>query len=154
MFCRLLCALACVLACARAAAPDPARFAQVQIEPSKTSIYLGVVSLTLPVFQRASARYESSYSAKVMPYFFLNEKGRISVDVSDEALAKLARGEAIEFTGRAVREDGVERRVEGKATPADATGGKVKVRVFVTKSVELIFNSTYRLDPKPAANRN
>jgi hypothetical protein len=43
-----------------------------------------------------------------------------------------------------VRSDGVERRVEGKATPVDATSGKIKVRVFVSKRIELIFNTTYR----------
>ena len=57
-------------------------------------------------------------------------------------------GEAVEFTGCAVRADGTVRRVEGKATPADAAGGKIKVRVFVTQKIELIFNTTFRFAPK------
>ena len=34
--------------------------------------------------------------------------------------------------------------VVNAATPADAAGGKIKVRVFVTQKIELIFNTTYR----------
>ena len=43
-----------------------------------------------------------------------------------------------------MRDDGAERRLEGTATPTDATSGKLKVRVFVSKRIELIFNTTYR----------
>ena len=50
----------------------------------------------------------------------------------------------MEFSGRAVNTDGEERRVEGKATPADALSGKIKVRVLVAKHLELIFNTSYR----------
>jgi hypothetical protein len=38
--------------------------------------------------------------------------------------------------------------VEGSVTPADVMSGKVKVRVFATMSVELIFNTTYRFTGK------
>jgi hypothetical protein len=57
---------------------------------------------------------------------------------------RLERGERVSFQGRAQRADGSEHRVEGTVTPGDATSGKVKVRVFATASVELIFNTTYR----------
>ena len=128
-----------------AAAPaESAAFQHVAIAPTKTSIYIGTVAMTMPPFTRAAGRYESSYTAKVFPFFFYNEAGTLAIDVSAEQLATLARGEPIEFKGRGVREDGAERRIEGKATPADATSGKVKVRVFVSKSIELIFNTTYR----------
>lgn len=123
-------------------------YAQVEVAPAKTSIYIGRVTMTMPAFARKDGRYEASYEAKVVPYFFYNEAGRLAIEVSDEQLRALARGEAIEFRGRAVRSDGEERRVEGKATPADATSGKIKVRVFVSKRVELIFNTTYRFKPQ------
>ncbi len=122
-------------------------YARVEVEPSKTSIYIGTVSLTTPAFVRQGGSYETSYRAKVFPYFFYNESGQLSIDVSDEQLRALERGETIEFKGRGVREDGAERRVEGKATPADAKSGKLKVRVFVSKRIELIFNTTYRFAP-------
>ena len=93
---------------------------------------------------RKHAVYETTYVARVFPFFFYNEQGRLWIEISDDMLRQLERGEAIEFKGRGVRDDGVERRVEGKATPADALGGRLKVRVFYSKRIELIFNTTYR----------
>jgi hypothetical protein len=124
--------------------------AHVTVAPAWTSIYLGTVSLKVPDFTRRGSTYESSYTAKVIPFFFYNEKGRFSVDLDDAALARLARGETIEFKGRAVNAGGEERRVEAKATPADALTGKLKVRVFVSPKIELIFNTAYRFAPQSA----
>jgi hypothetical protein len=143
MFVRVLFALCCLWGTTRAANPEVA-FGRVDIAPTKTSIYVGTVSLTMPTFTRAGGSYESTYTAKVFPYFFSNETGKLSVDISDEQLRELARGEPIEFTGHGVRSDGVARRVEGKATPVDAASGKIKVSVFVSKRIQLIFNTTYR----------
>ena len=131
--------------CLRGAAALLARYDRVEVQATWTSIYIGTVSLKIPPFSRAVAGdYETTYAARVFPYFFYNETGRLSIRVSAEALRKLSRGEVIEFSGRAVNQQGAERRVEGKATPADATGGKLKVRVFVSPKIELIFNTTYR----------
>lgn len=124
-----------------------ARYARVAIEPTKTSIYVGSVTMTMPTFTRKGTVYESTYAAKVFPYFFSSEQGKLFIEVPDEALQRLARGEQIEFKGHGTRDDGVERRVEGKATPTDAISGKIKVRVFVSKRIELIFNTTYRFSP-------
>jgi hypothetical protein len=127
-----------------AAAGLLSRYGKVDVAPAKTSVYVGTVTMTMPPFVRQAGVYETEYTAKVFPYFFLNENGRISIDFSDEQLRQLAGGQTVEFKGRGLRADGVERRVEGKATPIDATSGKIKVRVFVSKSTELIFNTTYR----------
>ncbi|ACB77320.1 hypothetical protein [Opitutus terrae] len=127
------------------AEPAPlAQYDQVEIAPTKTSIYIGRVAMTLPPFVRQNGTYTSTYSAHVFPYFFLNEQGRLSIDVSDSQLRALERGERIEFHGLAHNTHGEERRVEGTATPADADSGKIKVRVFVSKRIQLIFNTTYR----------
>lgn len=131
-----------------AAAENPlAACARVDIAPTKTSIYIGTVSMTMPVFVRNPAGvYESTYTAKVFPYFFYNEKGRLSIDVSDDALRQLAAGQPIEFHGRGFSTANEERRIEGRAVPTDAHTGKIKVRVFVTKKIQLIFNTTYRFE--------
>ena len=127
------------------AGEPPARFNRVEVAPTWTSIYIGTVSLKMPAFARAAAGdYETTYAARVFPYFFYNENGRLTIRVSAEALRQLERGEVIEFSGRAVNQQGAERRVEGKATPADPASGKIKVRVFVSPRIELIFNTTYR----------
>lgn len=120
------------------------KYRRVEIAPTKTSIYIGTVSMTLPVFERHGDTYSSTYSAKVFPYFFYNERGEISISVPDSDLVRLQHGERVEFTGRGLSSDGEERRIEGHATPADPLSGKIKVRVFVSKKIQLIFNTTYR----------
>lgn len=132
-----------IAAAPEAAAPGPA-FAEVTVDKVKTSIYVGSVTLDMPAFRRAPAGYESTYSARVFPYFFYNEKGRITIDLSDDDLRKLAAGERVPFTGNAENLEGEPRRVEGQATPDDAYSGTIKVRVWVSPKIELIFNSRYR----------
>ena len=127
----------------------PAGYSRVIVAPTKTSIYVGSVSMTMPEFVRVNDGFEAAYVANVFPYFFYNENGRLRVDISAESLRALERGEPVEFKGRAVREDGAERRVEGKATPINRAAGKIKVRVFYSKRIELIFNTTYRFPDVP-----
>ena len=146
MLCRVLFAfLVCGAMLLSAAELPLSAFERVDIAPTKTSIYIGTVSMTLPTMQRTAGVYSAAYVAKVFPYFFYNENGSLRVEMSDESLRKLTGGEAIEFKGRAVRDDGAERRVEGRATPIDSASGKIKVRVFYSKRIELIFNTTYRV---------
>ncbi len=136
-------------AAGRAADAAPDRFERVEVATTKTSIYLGTVTMTMPAFVRDPGGYASRYEARVFPFFFASERGRLSVSIADAQLARLARGEAVDFSGRAVNEDGDERRIEGRATPADAASGKLKVRVFVSRRIELIFNTTYRFPGVP-----
>ena len=142
------------LAAAEGPAPTPlppddsplgGRYAQVTVEPTKTSIYIGSVSLTMPPFARRAGVYSTDYSAKVFPFFFYNERGHILIEFSDENLRQLMRGETVYFKGHASNSDGAERRIEGRAIPdgANAGHGKIKVRVWVGR-IELIFNSVYR----------
>jgi hypothetical protein len=146
----LLLAAAFALAPAARAGEAPlSRYATIVVEPAKTSIYIGSVTLTTPDLVREGGSYTATYAARVFPYFFYNEKGRLWIDCSDEDLRRLERGETIQFTGRARSDDGDERRVEGRAQPVDAVSGKIKVRVFISKRIELIFNTTYRFSAAP-----
>jgi hypothetical protein len=125
--------------------PLGGRYARVTIEPTKTSIYIGSVSLTMPPFTRRAGVYSADYSAKVFPFFFYNERGHISIGFSDENLRQLLRGETVNFTGHANNLAGAERRIEGRAIPdgTNAGHGKIKVRVRIGK-IQLIFNTVYR----------
>jgi hypothetical protein len=125
------------------------RFDRVTVAPAKTSIYVGTVSLTMPAFIRKDGGYESTYQAKVFPYFFSNEGGRLRIEISDAQLTDLTQGRRIQFQGRAVRDDGVARRLEGSALPADAANGALTVRVVISKRIQLIFHTTYRFEPSP-----
>jgi hypothetical protein len=118
---------------------------RVRIAPMKTSIYVGSVSLTTAVFVRDGSTLASTYDAKVWPWFFWGETGRITISLTDANLASLARGERAEFTGTAANHKNKPRTVTGYAQPADAISGKIKVRIGVDDTV-LIFNGTYRFE--------
>lgn len=120
------------------------------MEPANTSIYVGSVNLAMQPLTRRGAVYSADYVAKVFPYFFFNERGGISIEVSDDQLHQLKRGETISFFGHANNSNGKDRRIEGRAT-AEAAGadhGKIKVRVRVSKHIELVFNTVYRFTGK------
>jgi hypothetical protein len=148
---RLLLACLCLApwGFAAGATEDPGlrRYDRVTVEPVSTSIYVGSVALTATPFIRKNAVYHANYVAKVFPYFFWGEKGWITIEMSDDDLRRLGQGEVVQFKGRGQNSDGEDRRIEGRAVPADANSGKIKVRVWVSKRIELIFNSTYRIGP-------
>ncbi|MES2693509.1 MAG: hypothetical protein V4773_08550 [Verrucomicrobiota bacterium] len=133
------------------AEPFSAPYDRVEVAPSKTSIYLGYVSMTMPPFARKGTVFESTYVAKVVPFVFYNESGRLNIEFSDDMLRQLERGEPVDFKGLAVNSEGAERRVEGRATPTAARAGKIKVRVFYSKRIELIFNTTYHFPATTSA---
>lgn len=111
----------------------------------KTSIYVGSVRLNTGVFERKGANFSTTYDAKVVPWFFWNESGNITLTLTDAEWAKLAKGERTDFKGEAMSEKNKPRHVTGWAQPADRTSGKIKVRVMAD-GIELIFNGLYRLN--------
>jgi len=125
------------------AAPAPA-YSTVSVEPSKTSIYIGSVTLTPTGLVRSGAAYSGNYTARVFPFFFASEAGKFSINVTEDQLRVLRSGEPVDFTGEARNDDGEDRRVEGRATPEGPESGLLKVRIFVSKRIQLIFNTTYR----------
>ncbi len=125
----------------------PADPGSVVVERSRTSIYVGTVSLTMPPLARDGLSFRGTYVTKVFPYFFYNESGRLTIDLPENAFVRLAAGETVHFTGDAQNTQGEPRRIEGRAVPASAHEGKIKVRVFVTPKIELIFNTAYRFQP-------
>ncbi|MSU70333.1 MAG: hypothetical protein EXS39_06105 [Opitutaceae bacterium] len=144
----LLAGLLAFFSAARGAESPLRQYATVTVAPAKTSIYVGSVSLSLTPCARNNGTYATSYVAKVFPFFFYNEQGKLWIVFSDDDLHRLERGETVNFTGHAHSDDGEERRVEGRATRIDATGGKIVVRVFVSKRIGLVFNTTYRIAPR------
>jgi hypothetical protein len=124
--------------------PLDTRYNKAAVEPVKTSIYIGYVKLTIPMFTRTRDGYVSTYNASVVPFFFWSEHGQMTIKASDDDLRQLARGETVEFNGHAENSDGEARPIVGRAVPQDAIQGKLKVRVFVSKNIQLIFNTTYR----------
>jgi hypothetical protein len=139
-------ALALALALpARAAEPLPPLFNTVEIRPTTSSLYIATVTMTMPPFVRRAAIFSSTYSARVFPYFFWSESGRIWIVVPEGKLLRVARGEAVDFSGHGVNSSGDERRIEGHATPTGPAGGVIRVRVFLSKRLYLTFDTTYAL---------
>jgi hypothetical protein len=136
-------ALSVMLAATRARAADEA-FSRAEVPAMKTSIYVGSVTLGTGTFVRDGDRWSTSYEAKVFPWFPWSEHGDITITMTDADLARLGRGETVEFTGDAQNHKRKPRRVTGRAQPTDAASGKIKVRIAVD-DVELIFNGRYTL---------
>ncbi len=116
----------------------------VTIEPVKTSIYVGNVTLTTSEFRRTGEAYTATYEAKVWPWFWWNESGSITIQLPTPDLERLARGERIEFKGDAFNQKNKPRPVSGRADRTGEGTGKIKVRIAVD-GTELIFNGTYRV---------
>ncbi len=124
----------------------------VSVAPMKTSIYVGTVTLVPGVFVRDGAVLATTYEAKVRPWFFWGEKGRIAITLAEAELANLAKGERAQFTGDATNHRNKPRTVTGYAQPLDATSGKMKVRILAD-GIELIFNGTYRFGGEKQGGR-
>ena len=139
----------CLLLVLGAVAPLPAQVPllpspRVLVAPMKTSIYIGSVTLTTTDFLQADESFAATYEARVRPWFFWSETGRISIKLPVTDLTRLALGQPIEFTGEAANHKGKPRTVTGRAQPADGTSGKIKVRI-TADGIELVFNGTYQL---------
>ena len=110
----------------------------------KTSIYIGSVTLTTTEFVPQDDSFHASYEAKVRPWFFWGETGRITIKLPATDLTRLALGQTVEFTGEAANQKNKPRTVTGRAQPAGPTSGKIKVRIMAD-GIELIFNGSYQL---------
>jgi hypothetical protein len=116
----------------------------------KTSIYVGSVTLVTTDFIQEGDTFSSTYDAKVRPWFFWGETGKITIKLPAGDLTRLALGQTVEFTGEAANHKNKPRTVTGRAQPADPLSGKIKVRIMAD-GIELIFNGAYQLTAGTAA---
>ena len=95
-----------------------ARFDKVDIRPTTASLFIATVTMTMPPFVRHDAVFSSTYSARVFPYFFWSESGRIWIEVPRREAAP-GRQRARPSTSRAagVNESGDERKDRGARDP-------------------------------------
>ena len=145
---RILCSLLLLAAVAAVRADTSQQVGEwdsVTMPTVKTSIYVGSVTLTTGVFRRDGDTFSTTYEAKVWPWFFWSETGRITIRLPQADLVRLARGERVEFTGEAFNHKNKPRHVTGRADRIDAATGRLKVRIGVDDT-EIIFNGTYRFN--------
>ena len=73
--------------------------------------------------------------------------GQLTITLSNEALRKLAAGQAVDFSGQAASTNGNQSTVQGTATPAAGGSrdtGAIRVRID-SKKGKLVFKTTYHL---------
>lgn len=117
----------------------------VTVAPLKTSVFIATVTLATGVFARRDGDYTATYEARVRPWFFWSETGRITITLDDDRLRRLSQGERIEFKGEAVNHRGRPRRVTGHAERTDAANGRLKIRLSAD-GIDLAFTGTYRFN--------
>ena len=130
----------------RGSAPTwPQAYERVDIADSSTSIYVGSVALSLGQLAYAGGKFQTHYHARVFPLFFMSENGQMEIPFSEEQLAGIRRGERVEITGIARTPSNESREITGYVKPEGPDNGSIKVRVHVSKRIELIFNTRYRI---------
>ncbi len=124
----------------------------LMIEPSSMPVAAGKATLTIGALQWADGVYSGDYKIKVSPYFFKSQKGRLSIVVSDQSLADLARGKVASIIGTSTTsgKSGRSRRIEATATPVDTTRGTLKLW-FTAGDRKMIFEPAYHFADKGTA---
>ena len=93
---------------------------------------------------RDGGSYVGNYQIKVAPYFFKNEKGRLSMTISDASLSKLTTNTPVEFSGKATTSGSNKSRpIKVKAVPTTKQGGALVISVL-TENGALVFDTAYR----------
>jgi hypothetical protein len=118
---------------AQAAAQPPKTAARIIgsffIDPASTSIKGGKASLIVGALRPSAGTYIGDYQLTISPYFFMSEKGTLSMIVSDESLRKLTQGIPVSVTGQATtKKSGKTKAVNAKLTPAVKDRGSVTFR--------------------------
>lgn len=108
----------------------------------------GTAKLVVGTLSRNGLAYVGDYRIKVVPYFFKNETGKLSIKVPDVALDHMVSGAVTNFNGRATTNgSGLTRRVTAKAMPSTNDRGELTFTV-VTENGPLVFNTSYRIDKR------
>jgi hypothetical protein len=115
----------------------------IAVAPAKTSIYIGRLTVTPGLFVHDASGYNASLGIDLWPYGY-HEDAKVGIAVSAETLARLERGESVEFAGRVTRRNGQTRRVTGRAVPTGPDSGTIEVRVFLGGKISVSFSTTYR----------
>jgi hypothetical protein len=119
----------------------------LMIDSSSMPIAAGKATLTIGALQRTNGVYSGDYKIKVFPYFLKNEKGRLAIVVSDEALAEINQGKAAAIIGTATTttsgKGGRSRHIDATATPADINCGTLKLWFTTVGNQKMIFEPAY-----------
>jgi hypothetical protein len=115
------------------------------IDPSSVPVAAGRATLTIGSLQCTNGIFSGDYKIKVFPYFFKNEKGTMSVFVSDATLAEIDQGKVADITGTATTsgKGGRTRHIEATVTPADINHGTLKLSFTTVTNRKMLFEPAY-----------
>src|SRR5437016_8768092 len=114
------------------------------VDPSSTSLLLGKASLIVSPLEYRDNTYTGDYQLKVVPYFFMSQKGPLVLAAPQDSQRRLMEGGAIEFTGVATNQkDGKTKVVTGKITPLTRDGGKVSFSIQTDNGM-MAFDTLYQ----------
>jgi hypothetical protein len=119
----------------------------LMIDPSSMPVAAGKATLIIGALQRVDGVYSGDYKIKVFPYFLKNEKGRLAIVVSDEALAGINQGKVATIVGTATTttsgKGGRTRHIDATATPSDINRGTLKLWFTTAGNRKMIFEPAY-----------
>jgi hypothetical protein len=103
---------------------------------AKATLFVGPLT-------RSNGVYVGDFKVKVFPYFFKSDRGRLAINVPDQALAAINQGKTVAITGTSTSaKNGMVRHVEIRAWPKNCDQGTVCLW-FMVEDQKMIFTSTY-----------
>jgi hypothetical protein len=116
----------------------------LMVDASSMPLTLGRATLTIGLLERTNGVYTGNYRVKVFPYFFKNERGKLSITVSDESMAQINMGIMTEISATATTrgKDAMGRPIAATVMPVDINHGTLKVW-FTVGDRKMVFEPAY-----------
>jgi len=137
--------------CAAQAAPPATGSASPVLILDNSTMPLPTAKATLSIgpLTRANGVYAGDFKVKVFPYFFKSDRGRLAINIPDEALAAVNQGKTVSFSGTSTStKNGIVRHIEITATPMDHDHGTVTLW-FMAGDQKMIFTPAYHFASNP-----
>jgi len=131
--------------CAAQPAPTATNFTSPVLILENSTMPLTTAEATLIVgpLTRSNGTYVGEFKVNIFPYFFKSDRGRLSINVPDQALAAMNKGKPVAVNGTSTSaKNGVVRRVEITAMPQDRDHGTVSLW-FLAGDQKMIFTTSY-----------
>jgi len=122
------------------------------LENSTMPLTTARATLIIGPLTRTNGVYVGDFKVKVFPYFFKSDRGRLAINVPDEALAAINQGKTVTVTGTSTStKNGKVRHVEILATPTDCDHGNVSLW-FMVGDQKMIFTPAYHFADQAMAS--
>jgi len=149
LFLLLLASAGCAAQAAPAAAPSASRV--LILENSTMPLPTAKATLIVGPLTRTNDLYVGDFKVTVFPFFFKSDRGRLAINIPDEALAAADQGKTVSFSGTSTStKNGIVRRIEITAMPMDRDHGTVRLW-FMAGDQKMIFTPAYHFGGEATA---